>query len=120
MAACLATATARRRGSWITHDPSADPLGRRGRHRQDDHALQARAVPEQVVTGPQGAGSGRLGLSADLGQFGQRIALGWVPSTGWAQAGTVSWTKVGRISPMAPRGSAGRTGGTPHGTPGPS
>ncbi len=44
-----------------------------GRHGQDEHALEARAVPEQVVAGPQGVGSGLLGPPAQIGQLDQGI-----------------------------------------------
>ena len=66
-------------------------------------------------------GPGVLGLAAQIRQLGERIAIRAVSvARASAQAGTVSWTNVGRMSPTAPRGSDGRTGATPHGTPGSS
>ena len=55
------------------------PLGDRGGHGQDDEALEARAVPEQVVAGPQGVGAGLLGPTAQVGQLGQGVGVGRGP-----------------------------------------
>ena len=45
-------------------------LGGGGGHGQGHQALEAGAVPEEVVAGPQGVGPGLLGAAAQGGQVG--------------------------------------------------
>ena len=80
-------------------------------------ALEARSVPEQVVAGPQRVGAHLLGLpgrarSPGIGSAGWSPSAGPDPSAGFrAHGGAVSCTKVGRTSPIGPRG----VGGSLHG-----
>ncbi len=76
------------RGGLLGHDrglaqgeldharPQERPVGCGGGDGEDDHALEARPVPEQVVTGPQCAGTQLLGAAADGGDLGDGASTG--------------------------------------------
>src|SRR5665213_2967436 len=119
VAACLATATARRSGSWMMQEPTtARSVAMAATVRTTMHSRQGPCQNRwsQAHSAPAPATSAWWQRSArsDSGS-----ASDPVPSPGSTHAGTVSWTRVGRISPMAPGGSNGCTGGTLHGTPEP-
>ena len=92
--------------------PRVAVVGGRGRHGEGHHALERGPVPEEVVAGPQRAGAQLLGAAADGGQMGDRVVLRIDGAS--RPRGTVSCTKVGRISPIGPGGVAGRSMGTSH------
>ncbi len=102
----------------MTQVPRRDPLGGGGGHGQGHQALEGGAVPEEVVAGPQGVGPGLLGgpgRPRPGGRAGRAAGcrFGGGPD-GPAHGGTVSCTKVGRISPIGPGPVADRSKGTVH------
>ena len=120
VAACLATATARRRGSWITQEPrAARSVAVAATVRTTMHSRQGPCQKRwsQAHSAPAPAPSARRQSSASSTRGSPPAAA---PSAGSAHGGTVCCTKVGRIRPIGPREAGGRTVGTLHGTPVPS
>ena len=95
--------------------PERHTAGGGRRQRQDHHGLETRPVPEQMVARPERVSAQLLGPTAGFDHPVDRVVTDiGAPARGRAHAGTVSWVKVGRMSPTGPGGLAGRTMGTRH------